>query len=54
MIKSRRMKLGREEQTWERCEIYNFWVEKPEGKRSLEKIFHRWENNIKMCLKEVR
>jgi len=33
--------------------VYRFWVEKPEEKRRLERPRRRWENNIKMDLKEV-
>jgi hypothetical protein len=28
-------------------------VEKPEGKRSLERLERRWEDNIKMYLREI-
>jgi hypothetical protein len=30
---------------------YKFLVEQPEGKRPLRRTRHRWEDNIKMCLK---
>jgi hypothetical protein len=32
--------------------VYRILVEKPEGKRSLDKPRHRWEDNIKMDLME--
>jgi len=31
---------------------YEILVGKPEGKRPLGRPGHRWENNIKLCLKE--
>ena len=33
--------------------VYRVLVGYPEGKRPLERPRHRWENNIKMDLKEV-
>jgi hypothetical protein len=33
---------------------YRVLVEKPEGKRSLGKHKHRWQDNIKMDIQEVR
>ena len=33
--------------------MYRVLVEKPEGKRSLGRLRHRWEDNIKMDLQEV-
>ena len=32
---------------------YRILVGKPEGKRPLERLRHRWEDNIKKDLKEV-
>jgi hypothetical protein len=32
---------------------YRVLIENPGGKRSLVRPTRRWENNIKMCLKEV-
>jgi hypothetical protein len=29
-------------------------IRKPEGKKQLERPRHRWENNIKMDLREIR
>jgi hypothetical protein len=37
-----------------RREVYRVSVEKPEGKRPLGRPRHRWEDNIKMDLQEVR
>jgi hypothetical protein len=39
---------------WERKNVYTVLVGKPEGKRPLEKPRCRWEDNIKMNLREVR
>ena len=33
--------------------MYRVLVGKPEGKRLLERLRRRWENNIKMGLQEV-
>jgi hypothetical protein len=38
----------------ERRGVYRILVGKPEGKRRLGRSRHRWENNIKMALPEVR
>jgi len=37
----------------ERRGVYRGLVRKPEGKRSLVRPSHRWEDNIKMDLQEV-
>jgi hypothetical protein len=37
----------------ERKGVYRVLVEKPEGKRPLGSLRHRWENNIKMDIQEV-
>jgi hypothetical protein len=37
----------------ERRGAYRVLVGKPEGKRPLERSRHRWEDNIKMYLREV-
>jgi hypothetical protein len=37
----------------ERRGVYRVLVGKPEGKRTLERPRHRWEDNIKMDLEEV-
>jgi hypothetical protein len=34
--------------------IYNILVAKPEGKRPLGRPKHRWEDNIRMDLREIR
>jgi hypothetical protein len=33
--------------------VYRVLVEKPEGRRSLGRPRHRWEDNIRMDLREV-
>jgi hypothetical protein len=33
--------------------VYRVLVGKPEGKRPLGRIWHRWEDNIRMDLQEV-
>jgi hypothetical protein len=33
--------------------MYNILVEKPEGNRLLRRPRHRWEDNIKITLKEI-
>jgi hypothetical protein len=38
----------------ERRGMYGVLVGKPEGKRPLLRPRHRWEDNIKMALQEVR
>jgi hypothetical protein len=38
----------------ERRGAYRVLVWKPEGKRALSRLRRRWENNIKIGLKEVR
>jgi hypothetical protein len=38
----------------ERRGVYRVLVGKPEGKKPLGKRGHRWEENIKMDLQEVR
>jgi hypothetical protein len=35
-------------------DVYRVLVERPEGKRSLGRPRRRWEDNIKMDLKEIR
>jgi hypothetical protein len=33
---------------------YKMLVEKPEGKRPLRRRKHRWENDVKMGVKEIK
>jgi hypothetical protein len=35
-----------------RC-VYRVLVAKPEGKRPFKRLWHRWEDNIKMDLQKV-
>jgi hypothetical protein len=37
----------------EKWNAYRVLVGKPEGKRSLGRLKRRWENNIKMVLREM-
>ena len=39
--------------TEERRVVHKVLVEKPEGKRPLGRLRHRWEGNIKMDLQDV-
>jgi hypothetical protein len=38
---------------WKRRGAYRVLVKKPEGRRTLGRPRHKWENNIKMYLREV-
>jgi hypothetical protein len=54
MIKSRRMRwAGHVARIWEGRDIYGFLIRRPEGKRPLGRPRRRWENNIKMDLREI-
>jgi hypothetical protein len=54
LIKSRRMRwAGHVVRMGERRGVYRVLVEKPEGKRTLGRPRHRWENSIKMDFQEV-
>jgi hypothetical protein len=54
VIKSRRMRwAGHVARMGESRCVYMVLVGKPEGKRSLGKPRHRWEDNIKMDLQKV-
>jgi len=39
---------------WGRRGVYRVLVGKPEGKRSLGRPRHRWEDKIKIDLREIR
>jgi hypothetical protein len=53
-IKSRRMsRAGHVARTREDRKVYRVFVGKPEGKIPLERPRHRWEDGIKMDLKET-
>jgi hypothetical protein len=45
--------MGRAERQ-EMRNAYSILVGKPEGKRSLGRPRHRWENNVGMYLREIR
>jgi len=54
VIKSRRMRrAGHVACMGEKMGVYRFLVGKPEGKRPLGRLWHRWVCNIKMELQEV-
>jgi hypothetical protein len=55
LIKSRRMRwAGHVARMGEGRDVYRVLVGKPEGKRPLGRPRHRWEDNIKMDLGEIR
>jgi hypothetical protein len=55
VTKSRRMRwAGHVARMGERRGVYKILLGKPEGKRPLGRLRHRWEGNIKMDLEEVR
>jgi hypothetical protein len=54
VIKSRRMRwAGHAARMEEGIYVYRFLVGRPEGKRPLGRPMRRWENNIKMDLREI-
>jgi hypothetical protein len=54
VVKSRRMRwAGHVVRMGEDSGVHRVLVGKPEGKRSLGRLRHRWEDNIKMDLREV-
>jgi hypothetical protein len=53
-VKSRRMRLaGHVARKGEGRNVYRVLVGKPEGKRPLERPRHRWEDGIKLGLREI-
>jgi hypothetical protein len=53
-IKSRRLRwAGHMARMEEGRKVYRLSVGKPEGKRPLDRPRHRWENGIKMDLREI-
>jgi hypothetical protein len=53
-IKSRRMKwAGHMARLGEERNVYRILMGNPEGKRPLERPRHRWEDGIRMDLKEI-
>jgi hypothetical protein len=53
-IKSRRMRwAGHVTRMGERRDVYRVLVGKPEGKKPLGRPRHRWEDNIRVDLREV-
>jgi hypothetical protein len=54
MIQSRRIRwVGYAAHMGEMRNAYKILVGKPEGKRPLGRIRHRWKDNIKMNLREI-
>jgi hypothetical protein len=54
VIKSRRMRwAGHVARKGKERGVYRVLVEKPEGKRPLGRLRHRWVDNIRMDLQEV-
>jgi hypothetical protein len=54
VIKSRRMRwVGHVECMGEMRNAHNILVGKPEGKRPLRRLRHRWKDTIKMDLRET-
>jgi hypothetical protein len=54
MIKSRRMGwAGHVERMGETQNAYKMLVGKPEGKIPLGRLTHRWEDNVKIDLREI-
>jgi hypothetical protein len=54
LIKSRRMRwAGHMARMGEERKVYKFLVGKPEGKRVIERPRHRWEDGIRMDLREI-
>ena len=54
VVKSRRMRwAGHVARMWERRGVHMVLVGKPEGRRPLGRPRRRWEDNIKMDLREV-
>jgi hypothetical protein len=54
-IKSRRLRWAEHvARTAERRDAYRILVGKPEGKRPLERLRRRWEDNVKMDLRGVQ
>jgi hypothetical protein len=54
MIKSNRMRLaGHVERMGEKSNAYRTSMEKPEGRRPLERPKRRWMDSIKMCHREI-
>jgi hypothetical protein len=54
VIKARRMRLaGHVARMGEVRGVYNILVGRPEGRRALRRPRRRWEDNIKMDLREI-
>jgi hypothetical protein len=54
MIKSRRMRwAGHVARMREKRNVYKILVGKPEGERPLGRLRRKWEDNIKMDIREI-
>jgi hypothetical protein len=54
VIKSRKMRwAGHVTCTREGRDVYRVLIGRPEGKRPLGRPWHRWEDNIKLDLREI-
>jgi hypothetical protein len=51
-VKSRRMRWADMWHAWERRKVYKVLVENPEGKRPLGRPSRRWEDGIRMDVRE--
>lgn len=54
VTKTRKMRWGHVVHIWEITNAYKILVGQPEGKTPLRRPKHRWENNVKMGLREKR
>jgi len=54
LVKSRRMRwMGHVAQMGEMRNVYSILVGKPEGKKPLRRPTHRWEDNVRLDLREM-
>jgi hypothetical protein len=53
VIKSRKILAGHVVRMGEMRNAYSILVGKPEGKRPLGRLGHRWENDIRIDLREI-
>jgi hypothetical protein len=45
--------MGKASSMGEKRTVYKFSFGKPEGQRPLERLRYRWEDNVKMDLREI-
>jgi hypothetical protein len=53
MAKSRRMSCAGHIAGMEKIKAYGISVVKSEGNRSKRRLWHKWADNIKMCLRGI-